>query len=566
MAFLDPPLSASDALDVKRVPDDKLFSIFLDWAKIRGLIKGYYLVIYNQTGPRQGIQTHVDRLPRNLSENMVNIVDQYIQRYNDNHQIPPGEHTTTDDGKTYIHQTSISRIYDIDLGMLIFITEHRVRQFEIDRFVRFMEANVSIRKQAIASTLNPPFVDLALQEQIQLDHEVAKTVVQAIEANQTHVLSYDDKQGRYLTAYSTVDGKWSVAEDDPVIIGLSRSKGPMYVQDVTTMDWIGSQVPRGQHSGMGRYIQRSGCQSALIFDVKHDAQRFAIIICLFARVRAVSMTEVAIATRLQLSLADYYRLGFERHKAARVSDEAEGVEKKARQALLIADIMHDATDDLLASRNSLDSLTPRNEIERNELENAKKNLKRLHSTALLFRFLFTENQRKELSIEEVMSVGKDYYSDVLISDVYEEVKSKYRRALEQHKITMNIQVPPHFTVKCMSISVSRAIDNCVKNSIRHFRDKTHAKRVITLGARSTLHEGSAMAELWVHDNAVGIEPSWLEKVKRPFVSNSGGMGLGLAIVGTVCDIHDGILDITSEFGSWTRITMYFPQNVGRGKG
>ncbi|MEM9761345.1 MAG: HAMP domain-containing sensor histidine kinase, partial [Pseudomonadota bacterium] len=139
------------------------------------------------------------------------------------------------------------------------------------------------------------------------------------------------------------------------------------------------------------------------------------------------------------------------------------------------------------------------------------------------------------------------------------VRAKYQSILSSNKIRVSIAAPPRLVMNCMEVSIFRAIDNCMKNSIRHLKTKTHTKRQITLGARSVLTSGRVTVELWVHDNGMGIERALLPKVQKPFVSYSSGMGLGLAIVSTVCEIHGGSVDITSDWGAWTRVTMSFPQ-------
>lgn len=565
MESSDLPLTAIDALDPKLLPDHKLFTMFLDWAKSRRLIDGYYLIIYHQTGPLQGLPTPVNRLPRNITAEARRIVEEYIQVYETEQHIPNDEFRTTDDG-VHIYRTSISRTYDINLGILVFLTRNRVRSYEVDQFIRFMEGTVSIRKQAIAFALNPPFIDLAMQGQVLLDVEVGKTVVRSIEANETHVLSFDEESDTYSTAFSTKNREWIIDRTDPVVAELGRREQPIYFQDSFEL----AKHKPGHFNGIGgalrAYIDNTGCRSALIFDVKHDNQRFALAVCLFARARAVSLTEVALARRLQISLSEYYRLGFERHKSARASQEAEEVEQKAREALLIADIMHDATDDLLAARASIENLRPRNELEKSELENARRSLKQLLATSRLFRFLFNAGGPQRLSVEEAMATGKGYYTKVQVREIFETLSTKYQRVLKDQKITVAIQVPPSFAIRCMEISVARAIDNCLKNSIRHLKERTSGKKSITLAAKSVLIDGEVFAELSVHDTGVGIEPSVLPKIRKPFVSYSGGMGLGLAIVGTVCDIHKGKLDISSEWGSWTRVAIRLPQVGARAKG
>lgn len=539
--------------------------MFLDWAKSRRLLDGYHLIIYHQTGPRQGVQTTIDRLPRHMDPEAERAVARFLKAYRSDETVQDDERYVTAAGQ-YVHRTPISRSYDINLGVLVFLTRHRTRQREIDKFIRFMEATVAIRKQAIAFALNPPFVDLALQNHILLDTEVGNTVVRSIEANETHVLSFDQDEDAYKTAFSTAGHDWTVRTDDPIAIELDRRSRPIYFQD-TRNNLVKKSAPlHGIGGSLRKAIDETGCRSSLVFTVSHETQRFALVICLFRRPHAVSLTETAIASRLQVSLSEYYRLGFERHRSARASLEAEEVEKKVRQALLIADIMHDATDDLIAARASLDTLRARTELEKTELESAKKSLKHLQATARLFRFMFSAGGSHSLSVAEAMTSGKDYYSKVSIRELFETLVEKYDRILREQKINVVIQAPPHFSVHCMEVSVVRAIDNCVKNAIRHLKEKGAGKRTLTLGARGLLIEGEVMAELSVHDTGVGIEPSVLSRVHRPFVSFSGGMGLGLAIVGTVCDIHGGRLEVTSQWGSWTRVALRLPQTSTRAKG
>ena len=185
----------------------------------------------------------------------------------------------------------------------------------------------------------------------------------------------------------------------------------------------------------------------------------------------------------------------------------------------------------------------------------------------MFRFLFTAENREGFNVEAAMAAGQDYYEDVFVEEIYVEVQEKYKRALDEAKIKVEKKVPSGLTLRCMRVSVSRAIDNCVKNSIRHLKEKAQGKRLITLRAKNVLKDGQWVTNLSVTDNASGIEKDKIDKMVKPFVSGSGGMGLGLSIVRTVCEIHGGEMSLHSKWGFWTTVLLQFPKKeIQRKKG
>lgn len=69
----------------------------------------------------------------------------------------------------------------------------------------------------------------------------------------------------------------------------------------------------------------------------------------------------------------------------------------------------------------------------------------------------------------------------------------------------------------------------------------------------------------VKDNGIGIHEEDLQTITDPFtrVENCAsklyeGTGLGLAIVKSLVEMHDGKLEISSDLGKGTTVTMYFP--------
>ena len=64
----------------------------------------------------------------------------------------------------------------------------------------------------------------------------------------------------------------------------------------------------------------------------------------------------------------------------------------------------------------------------------------------------------------------------------------------------------------------------------------------------------------VEDNGEGMEPEVLDHIFEPFYSSSksGGTGLGMVIVKSIVDAHDGTIDINSTPGKGTKVRISIP--------
>jgi len=106
--------------------------------------------------------------------------------------------------------------------------------------------------------------------------------------------------------------------------------------------------------------------------------------------------------------------------------------------------------------------------------------------------------------------------------------------------------------------VQRALGNLILNALTH----TPAGGHISLSA--TRAHGTVC--LAVRDSGRGIAAEHLSRVSDRFYridasrsSSSGGLGLGLAIVGSIMKVHRGSMDITSTPGHGTTVTLVFPE-------
>lgn len=61
------------------------------------------------------------------------------------------------------------------------------------------------------------------------------------------------------------------------------------------------------------------------------------------------------------------------------------------------------------------------------------------------------------------------------------------------------------------------------------------------------------------DTGSGMDQEMLDRMFEPFVSGSGGTGLGLSIVHRIIQEHGGRIDVKSELGKGTSVTVEFPR-------
>jgi two-component system heavy metal sensor histidine kinase CusS len=110
--------------------------------------------------------------------------------------------------------------------------------------------------------------------------------------------------------------------------------------------------------------------------------------------------------------------------------------------------------------------------------------------------------------------------------------------------------------------MQRAVGNLVSNALAN----TPPGGAVMLGVNtdvSTVH-------IEVSDTGVGIPPEALPKVFDRFFrvdssrsKNSGGTGLGLAIVQSIASLHGGTVEIASQPGRGTRVTLHMPATCAR---
>ena len=104
----------------------------------------------------------------------------------------------------------------------------------------------------------------------------------------------------------------------------------------------------------------------------------------------------------------------------------------------------------------------------------------------------------------------------------------------------------------------RALSNLIDNALRFTPDGGSIRLAIAMHATH--------AEISVADTGCGIAPEHIPRVFDRFfradpARSSHGVGLGLALVKSIVDLHGGSAEVQSELGRGTTVTLTFPKQV-----
>lgn len=135
----------------------------------------------------------------------------------------------------------------------------------------------------------------------------------------------------------------------------------------------------------------------------------------------------------------------------------------------------------------------------------------------------------------------------------EKIVSYYEAIGEERQIAITLEGDGEISAD--PLLLSRAVSNLVENALRF----TAAGGAIAIALRS---KGSA-CEITVSDTGCGIPPEHLPRVfdrlyRVDASRSSGGSGLGLALVRSIAELHQGTVTIASEVDRETTVTLVLP--------
>lgn len=113
--------------------------------------------------------------------------------------------------------------------------------------------------------------------------------------------------------------------------------------------------------------------------------------------------------------------------------------------------------------------------------------------------------------------------------------------------------------------LKQVLFNLLSNAFRF----SHAGDEITIGARRIKGpDGVEICQLWVDDSGLGIDPDYQKKMFAPFKSRQRKgkeqrAGIGLTLVQSLIELHEGWVEVVSEPGKGAKVTCNLPQTPAR---
>jgi signal transduction histidine kinase len=136
-------------------------------------------------------------------------------------------------------------------------------------------------------------------------------------------------------------------------------------------------------------------------------------------------------------------------------------------------------------------------------------------------------------------------------------------------MTVTTNLKAQVVVHIDNESFRRAVINVIQNGMQAMtkaklgkKSEESKQRDMRLTVESRVHQGRV--ELAIADNGEGIPQANLDKIYEPLYSTkSFGVGLGLPIVKGIMEQHLGGIEIDSQVGTGTKVTLWLPTIKGK---
>lgn len=148
---------------------------------------------------------------------------------------------------------------------------------------------------------------------------------------------------------------------------------------------------------------------------------------------------------------------------------------------------------------------------------------------------------------------------VAVSELLRNALAPVRAEMTQRQIKLTVKVAAGLdTLECFPDQLVSALAALLKNAVE-FNKPEGTVTVTVLPVRKA---GKSYVEFRVEDTGVGIAPEELPQVTEPFFQGGAlltakptGLGLGLAVAKKVAELHGGTLEIASQPGQGTTVSL-----------
>ena len=230
-------------------------------------------------------------------------------------------------------------------------------------------------------------------------------------------------------------------------------------------------------------------------------------------------------------------------------DMAQSIENdRELERRLINDVAHELRTPLMAMQATMeamvDGVLPADEQRLIMLNNEVIRLGKLVDALLKLSRL--ENRSTPMKKEE-LDLGK----------LIEEMVLSHQMLVEEAGLALEYRYEPGIMVEADPDLIKQATANILSNAVRY----TEAGGKVSMEVR---HD-ETMAQIMIADTGIGLSEEDLKHIFSRFwradggrARESGGLGVGLAIVKEIVDRHDGWVNVESELGEGSTFTINIP--------
>ena len=217
-------------------------------------------------------------------------------------------------------------------------------------------------------------------------------------------------------------------------------------------------------------------------------------------------------------------------------------QKLATVGQVSASIAHELRNPLATMQNSTYYLSM---VLKDADDKVKKHLTLIHDTVLLSNNI----------ISSLLGLTRARSLSLVKSDVNRVVKDVLKDIKTVEGITINTQLDENLpTIPLDSMHILGAFGNIISNSVQAMPEGG------SLDIKTEMKGDFVGVEF--HDTGVGISKENIQKIYEPlFTTKAKGIGLGLTLVKTIIDEHNGSISVESEIGKGTTFTLKLPNKI-----
>lgn len=146
------------------------------------------------------------------------------------------------------------------------------------------------------------------------------------------------------------------------------------------------------------------------------------------------------------------------------------------------------------------------------------------------------------------------YSETDLQSLLEGILFNLSERLEERQIVLHTEFEEIGPILADGIRLRQALLNLVQNAIEAMQENG------TLTLAIAAYDGSHAA-ISIQDTGCGISPEQQQRIFEPFFTTKDkGVGLGMSIVQKIIEAHGGAIQIESQEGQGTRITLLLPKH------